>query len=413
MDEYKVSPFTEAVWDKGLGDAPGLGLYVHETGKEGAQFGKEVFGLLANPSTTQHTGNGPDWAKVAHEKVAALPEFARAGSLLSKLPMSVAINQFAGSTLDSLRRYVQSVQDHEQEEPPPDKAPTTAEEALDALLNAVAAAEKPADFKPQSAEEAAIGSVQEVAESLDQAAAEAGSVISALFGAGCDLSEARKGTDGEAGVVDEIMQRLTQSPELLEIMELAGRWRTIARALSKAEPRDGVGRVIGVEYGDDLSRMLPEEAAFFVDPDLEVLFLNAFAQGSLALDKLRTQEAKVAGPLCVMLDLSGSMNNHKRHIWAKAVCLAIIEVALKQKRPVMLLPFNGGLIGRFMWDGEFDAAGALTFASIRPDGGTNFERPWAAFEQMVRQKTWADAEQADVVMITGRQGGHIRADCDP
>ena len=400
MAEYEVSPFTEAVWRKGLVEAPGLGLYVRETGKEGAQFGLEVFGRLANASTTVYRGDGPEWAKVAHEKVEALPAFARAKALLGHLPMHAALNQFAGSTLDALRPYVQSVGEHQRAPQSPNKAPTTAQDALKALLEAVDAAVEPENFKPKSAEEAAVASVQDVAEALDHAAQNAGTLLSALHGAGCDLSEmsGRGSEDGQ--VVEEVMSQLAQSPDLLEIMELAGRWRTIARALAKSEPREGVGRVVGVEYGNDLTRMLPEAAVSFVDPELEVLFLLDYVQGSLALDKLRTEEAKIAGPLCIMLDLSGSMEEAKRHVFAKAVCLAIVEVALDQGRPVLVLPFSSGTRGVYTWTRALDPQTAVSFAKLPPDGGTNFAAPWLAFRDAVETSSWAGAEQADVVMIT-------------
>ncbi len=393
---------TEKVWEKGLTDAPGLGLFVRETGKDGARFGLEMFGRMANPKSTFHVGDqatGPEWLKEAHDAFAALPEFAGAQSMLARLPLHIAINNFATNTAPALRGYVKGRREGKPEPTQPSEPQTPAQAALEALLAAADEAINPPDFTTRDEGEQESLDAQQVAQALKQSADEANATLCALYGAGCDMSAGANDKQAQAAV-EAVASAITRNAELQRILEMAGRWKTVARSMAKSVPRDGAGRVIGIEYGNDISRMLPDEAAFFRHPRLKAVWRSRYSQGSLAQDKLRIIEASVAGPLCVMLDLSKSMDYASRHVFAKAVCLAIIEVALSEGRPVMLIPFNSRARVPFIFERESDVLQMLEFAKIAPSGGTSFTSPWLAFKGHVAWRDWPDAPKADVVMIT-------------
>ena len=105
------------------------------------------------------------------------------------------------------------------------------------------------------------------------------------------------------------------------------------------------------------------------------------------------------GPVVVLLDESSSMRADGRDIWSKAVALALLSTATKEKRPWHLVAFNAGIRREVAIEAGnatvADVSGALDYACR---GGTNFDIPVSRACGIIR--TSRTMRRADVVMIT-------------
>ena len=163
----------------------------------------------------------------------------------------------------------------------------------------------------------------------------------------------------------------------------------------------GVERLVGWETGSDLERVIPEESARLADPDLQPLFVEAYEHRRLLQIRYEGEDDGPTGPIVCCMDASRSMNTpaalgRERFLWAKAVALALLDLARRTRRPFVGLCFAGE---HELETFEFPAGGgsaetAAAMAACDFDGGTHFQAP---LEHALRH-----LEQA-----AGRGGGHI------
>lgn len=198
-----------------------------------------------------------------------------------------------------------------------------------------------------------------------------------------------------------LAQAIAESAKLRRIARLAGRLRNLALAAQAEKVKSGVGEVYGVELGRNLGRLLASEAVRLRHPVLRKDFLRRFALGQLLQYRLRGREKAGMGPLVVVWDESGSMMGEKE-TWAKAVALALLAVAQRQKRPWAGVAFSAGEQCRSV---VFDAP----HRQVRPGdlvdmarrffaGGTDFELALGKAREIVGEER--SFRRADVVFVT-------------
>ena len=132
--------------------------------------------------------------------------------------------------------------------------------------------------------------------------------------------------------------------EAKKILQQLGRMRQTFKSISKLKKSIEVLKVSGIEYGNYIPDLLPEE--LLKDDDQ---FILEFAEeklsqyGSLAVPK---DEKSAQGDVVVLLDVSTSMRemipgtNASRLTWAKSLICFLFEIAVKQKRKFCVIPFN-------------------------------------------------------------------------
>lgn len=98
--------------------------------------------------------------------------------------------------------------------------------------------------------------------------------------------------------------------------------------------------VMDVELGSDISRVLPSEMLTFFDDDLDILWYKNFIESRLLQYAMDGEESVGRGSIILCEDGSGSMGG-RREIWAKAVSLALLYIAGKQKRDFFGIHFGG------------------------------------------------------------------------
>lgn len=114
----------------------------------------------------------------------------------------------------------------------------------------------------------------------------------------------------------------------------------------------GPSEVRGLELGRELSRVLAAELSWLADPDTEYVFWHRYLTGQLmqleldqelirAKDPSRVPVGQGRGPIVLLLDTSGSMRGEPE-LLSKAVALAVLRLALTQKRRCLLVAFGAG-----------------------------------------------------------------------
>jgi uncharacterized protein with von Willebrand factor type A (vWA) domain len=91
---------------------------------------------------------------------------------------------------------------------------------------------------------------------------------------------------------------------------------------------------------------------------------------------MQGREPQARGPIVVLLDESGSMREAGKDVWSKAVTLALLATATRQRRAWHLIAFNGAIVREVSIP-----AGRATAADIQLAldhgcaGGTDFDAP--------------------------------------
>ncbi|TAE46676.1 MAG: VWA domain-containing protein [Bacteroidetes bacterium] len=217
---------------------------------------------------------------------------------------------------------------------------------------------------------------------------------------------------------------LQRDPHLKELAELLGRWNLARR--SKEEritdrplPRDiwrplpaGKSEISGIHNSDDVNALLPGEVALLSSPETEVLFALKFAEKKLltfqytsqvksSSVEIRQEKAEEVqtdgqGPFIICMDTSGSMFGEPERM-AKALALAILEIALREKRRAYLISFSTGIKTFEMTGIEKDLTQMVDFLRMSFHGGTDIHPALTRTLELLDQPDWA---RADVLIIS-------------
>ena len=157
-------------------------------------------------------------------------------------------------------------------------------------------------------------------------------------------------TEEKLKVADKLQlaQRLQAAPKLQAIAQLAGKKIAIAAKMQRSKVIEGRTEMVGVTTGNDLTRLLPCELVKLTIPALFPVFAQGFIERSLLQRELISREPLAKGPIVICLDSSGSMAG-SAEIWSKAVALALLSIAVMQKRHCRILHFTG----RVEWTDDF------------------------------------------------------------
>jgi len=187
-----------------------------------------------------------------------------------------------------------------------------------------------------------------------------------------------------------LMRDLVRNPRMSQIATLFGRYRRLG--LRERELRAVVSseEVVDFIQGGDVARALAGELSSFATAEREDLFYAKVVTHSLLIYDLGRRERKPR-PVYLCLDNSGSMAGEKE-VWAKAVSLALAQLAIANGRSVEVVLFG-------------DAADPLRVIAIRPEddgptrlekvmdmasyflgGGTNFAKPLAYVFDVIRER---------------------------
>lgn len=175
------------------------------------------------------------------------------------------------------------------------------------------------------------------------------------------------------------------------------------------------GNVVGFEYSNEISRVLPSEIAVLNNPEIENLFYFRFIEKQLLSYKysrmhaVRQEETRqkeievsklkdLSGPIIICVDTSGSMQGVPEQT-AKLATFALAKIAIKEHRTCFLISFSTGIETLDLSD--FKKPNALetlvNFLNKSFNGGTDAT---PALSECLRQLKTENYNNADVLMIS-------------
>lgn len=200
--------------------------------------------------------------------------------------------------------------------------------------------------------------------------------------------------------VREAHSIVSKSRNLKRIAELAGRLARQAANKKRTKVSGSVGAVKGVELSGDLSRVLPSELVGLRGSRYERLLTLAKLVERRALSyRLEARNTETRGPVIVCQDLSSSMKEDSRDLYAKACALAILGTATQQSRDWTMVGFDRRVRHvDTVPAGTADAGTIERILSNAPHGGTEFSPPLRKALHII--ETAESMAKADVVIIT-------------
>jgi uncharacterized protein with von Willebrand factor type A (vWA) domain len=187
---------------------------------------------------------------------------------------------------------------------------------------------------------------------------------------------------------------------LRKVAELMGRLERDMRFKRANRVVGGFEEVVDVELGDTINLALPHELAKLRHPLLRLDFMRRFHEKSIAQYELRGNEPEGRGPVVVLVDGSGSMGGD-RNVWARAVSLALVNIAHKERRDAACIEF-GSAHEQHAWffpgRQALDPEHIIDFTSHFFGGGTDIGPAVAHGAKIMEQVP--EFNKADLVIIT-------------
>lgn len=183
---------------------------------------------------------------------------------------------------------------------------------------------------------------------------------------------------------------------LSKILQMAGRFqKSFAHKINTKT--DGYDSVIGVEFGDDVENVLPEEIAMMDNLELGELKSLDFLQGNLMQYKYIGKKPMTGGALICCIDESGSMMQFDNIIKAKAYCFGLWQQAKAENREFAIVRF--GYTGHAETVKIKNLSDMITMSeSFFDDGGTDFETPLTHCINIINSSI--KHNNSDIIMIT-------------
>ena len=199
----------------------------------------------------------------------------------------------------------------------------------------------------------------------------------------------------------KLSKYVKDNDKIKKVMELLGRMKRQAESEIKNKPKQGTDEIVGIELGNNISKVLPSQLMYLSDSELEPVFLKRFTNHELLQYELSQEPPKSHGPIIICLDCSSSMSERDRSEWSLATTLAFLHIAKMQNRPLQVIQFNGDVQTVTNFDNKDNDTTDKALELIDmfyPSGGTNFNRPLQeAINTLAKQDNYNDA---DILMIT-------------
>jgi len=409
---FNTSRWLDRLWSEHLDLSQGArGLVQQGIAKQGppfAGFPADIHGRLYLPNDPPTIAPAPDWATHLHSLASELGEWQRLRLMCSR-------NGFAAGI--AAEAMLEQLLPHVPERPPESPSQPTRDPQDGGSLedqpgqgsghnSAQGPAQDPVGPTPAQGTDSQVrASLRRAIRAAREAVQEAEAGLEGMnTPLGLSLPGASVVTNtGPANLKDirSTYARLQSSHRLRRIAELAGRLERVAATKARSRVRPGVGEIHGIGLGGlaDLARVLPSELVAPRRKRLRLAFLARLLQGKALVYAMQGREPQARGPVVVLLDESSSMREAGKDIWSKAVALALMATATKQKRAWHLVAFNGGITREV----EISAGKATSNDISRAldhgcSGGTDFNAPVLRAIDIIR--TSPTMKQADVVMIT-------------
>lgn len=379
---------------------------------------REVFARMYRqaPKKLEETADGAQWAEKLHEVAGDLPEFdqlrerTRGDQMYSGMAASSICDKVASTMkpqesnadLEQMKKRLKEIErmrDQFDDSMPGVQNPfdKRLKQASEELKQAEADAEALANGMDETQIRQALRTGVEQAQQEIDAAQQAFESFS--YGDQPGVPS----TKNDWEVKREIANKVAKHRQLQELAVLAGRMRRIAAQKRREKVDHAVDEIADIESGADLARLLPTELLHLCDEELEALAFGRFCDRAMLQYKLTGNEPKGRGAIVFCTDESGSMQGD-RDLWAKAVALAGLDLAVRDKRPWGYIHFDAqvsrtDLVTKHDYQNPVHVARTIMDSMQHfTGGGTNFELPLDAALDM--RASINDLDTADIILVT-------------
>lgn len=188
---------------------------------------------------------------------------------------------------------------------------------------------------------------------------------------------------------------ISERKELHKIAELVGRFKKIATRKQKSKQKETIQHQ-SLTFGHELSRLLPSELGNYMLGHSKLDFLKRLSEQQTLVYNKKGKDRQGKGPIIVCMDESSSMTSIKAQ--SKAFCIALLNIAKKQKRDFAIIPFatNVGEI-KFFRKGQAKTQDLIQFSDSFIGGGTNYELPLREALKLLKK---SEFKKADLLFVT-------------
>jgi uncharacterized protein with von Willebrand factor type A (vWA) domain len=211
----------------------------------------------------------------------------------------------------------------------------------------------------------------------------------------------------------ETRRRLAErlrSGRMARFIDLIGRFRQMAEGQRARRMERVPGELVGIETGDDLSRLIPGELASLGVPAMRPVFAARYAEQRLFVYEQRGETEAGQGAIICCVDCSGSMGARlagtgiSGEAWAKACALAMLDQARAARRDFAGILFSSAgeiKVFRFPAREPVRVADVLDFSEFFWGGGTNFQEPLGTAAELLEAEFNADGRmRGDIALVT-------------
>jgi len=344
---------------------------------EDTNLASDVFSSFYKMSP-QIDPNSPEPQRAMMEAMHKLPEFeaARGFTRFDEVGSALATLKFAPAMLDKYREIRDNLEQKQK----------------------TRQGQQPGEDQGDGPDESLMQSFRAAArEALDQAAQEAEKWHTAVHSFGFESGELAKLPTAKKL---ELAKALLKNPAMHRIAALVGRFKNLAFGAQATTPSHGSDEIVDLGQGAEISRLLPAELLKY--SRMRTLFYKEMAERSLTVYNMRGTDYMGMGPLVLCADVSGSMAGGREE-WCKAIVLAFIQIAEKQKRPVAVITFEAHVVNTWLFPkgkkvGIQEKLDILSFSSN--GGGTNFQVALDGALDFIAKEGGQEFKPSDIVFVT-------------
>ncbi|MCL2185847.1 MAG: VWA domain-containing protein [Treponema sp.] len=225
-------------------------------------------------------------------------------------------------------------------------------------------------------------------------------------------------------ILKEYAELLERDKPLQELAEMLGRMHQAEREYEKEIFADLIikpdwkvehaskAELVGIHESDDISSMLPAEAALLADENTELLFYKKFTEKKLQtfeyqakilsweeeeiLKNCQKVKEETKGPFIICVDTSASMDGPSETV-AKTLCFALLKKAVRDNRKCYLISFSTAIETLNLTDLKNNLEKLIDFLSMSFNGGTDAS---PAMIEALRMLDKEDYKKADIIMVS-------------
>jgi len=232
--------------------------------------------------------------------------------------------------------------------------------------------------------------------------------VSLFSQVGWDLSQFTREDMFVISKLNEVFDNRQEIKELLNNIGKIEKLEDNKKARAKKRTYESYPQeLMGIKFGNDLSKLLPSELTLLHSPILKKYFYIKYNESRLLNYNMKSlvenmkqskKKERGQGPIIMCIDNSSSMEGRPEEI-AKGSALYILKKAHKEGRRVYLISFGSeGEISEYDLTNEKDGLyHALSFLRKKFFGGTDFIGPLGRSVELIKENTY---QNADVLFIS-------------